>query len=79
MAEKNKDDMHIRISGLKNACDELENEVTRQESEVDEMIEVDHTAREKEQKLHQESIVNLKALNQDLKRELEELLNSTKA
>ena len=41
MAEKNKDDMHIKISGLKNACDELESEVTRQEAEVVELIDKD--------------------------------------
>ena len=36
------------IAGLKNACDELENEVTRQEAEVVEMIDTDEKDRAKD-------------------------------
>tara|TARA_B110000285_G_C14763929_1_gene440826 strand:- start:94 stop:351 length:258 start_codon:yes stop_codon:yes gene_type:complete len=79
MAEQKKNEMTAHIAGLKNACDELENEVTRQEAEVLEMVSTDEESRTKEQKDHQAEIISLKDLNLDLKRQLEELLNTTKA
>lgn len=46
MAEQNKDDMASKISGYKHACDELENEVSRQEAEVLEMVSKDQNNRD---------------------------------
>ena len=40
--------MTEHIAGLKNACDELEGEVTRQEQEIEEMISTDDKSRTKE-------------------------------
>ena len=56
------------IAGLKGACDELENEVTRQEAEVIEMVAKDETDRASDQKKHQAEIIHLKDANQDYKR-----------
>ena len=52
MAEQKKNEMTALIAGLKNACDELENEVTRQEAEVLEMVSKDEEDRTREQKDH---------------------------
>ena len=52
MAEQKKNEMTAHIGGLKNACDELENEVTRQEAEVLEMVSKDEEDRTREQKAH---------------------------
>ena len=61
---------------MRQACDELENEVTRQDQEIIEMVKKDEEDRAREQKAHEDQVEYLKALNQDYKRELEELLST---
>lgn len=76
MAEQKKSEMQTNITQLRQACDELENEVTRQDQEIIEMVKKDEEDRAREQKAHEDQVEYLKALNQDYKRELEELLST---
>ena len=77
MAEQKKSEMQTNITQLRQACDELENEVTRQDQEIIEMVKKDEEDRAREQKAHEDQVEYLKALNQDYKRELGELLSTS--
>ena len=54
MAEQKKSEMQTNITQLRQACDELENEVTRQDQEIIEMVKKDEEDRAREQKAHED-------------------------
>lgn len=71
MAEQKKNEMQTNITQLRQAYDELENEVTRLDQEIIDIIKKDEEERAREQKAHEDQVEYLKALNQDYKSELE--------
>ena len=77
MAEQKKNEMQTNITQLRQACDELEAEVTRQDQNIIDLVKKDEEDRLREQKAHDDQVEYLKALNQDYKRELEELLSTS--
>ena len=76
MAEQKKNEMQTNITQLRQAYDELENEVQRLEQEIVDIIKKDEEERQREQKAHEDQVEYLKALNQDYKSELEQLLST---
>ena len=76
MAEQKKNGMQTNITQLRQAYDELENEVTRLDQEIIDIIKKDEEERAREQKAHEDQVEYLKALNQDYKSELEQLLST---
>ena len=76
MAEQKKNEMQTNITQLRQAQDELENEVTRLDQEIVDIIKKDEEERQREQKAHEDQVEYLKALNQDYKSELEQLLST---
>ena len=76
MAEQKKNEMQTNITQLRQAYDELENEVTRLDQEIVDIIKKDEEERAREQKAHEDQVEYLKALNQDYKSELEQLLST---
>ena len=76
MAEQKKNEMQTNITQLRQAYDELENEVTRLDQEIIDIIKKDEEERAREQKAHEDQVEYLKALNQDYKSELEQLLST---
>ena len=77
MAEQKKNEMQTNITQLRQAYDELENEVTRLDQEIIDIIKKDEEERAREQKAHEDQVEYLKALNQDYKSELEQLLSTS--
>lgn len=78
MAEQKKNEMQTNITQLRQACEESENEVTRLEQELVDIVAKDEEDNKREQKAHEDQVDYLKALNQDYKSELEQLLSSNK-
>ena len=78
MAEQKKNEMQSTIKQLDDTCNELEREVDRMEQEIDDIIKRDEEERQREQKAHEDQVEYLKALNQDFKNELENLLSAPK-
>ena len=78
MAEQKKNEMQSTIKQLDDTCNELEREVDRLEQEIDDVIKRDEEERQREQKAHEDQVEYLKALNQDFKNELEQLLSTPK-
>mmetsp|Transcript_6728 Transcript_6728/g.11292 ORF Transcript_6728/g.11292 Transcript_6728/m.11292 type:complete len:103 (-) Transcript_6728:110-418(-) len=76
MAEQKKNEMQTNITQLKQACEELENEVQRLDQEIYDIIKKDEEDRQKDQKSHEDQVEYLKALNQDYKSDLEQLLST---
>ena len=79
MAEQKKNEMQTNITQLRQACEELENEVTRLDQEIIDIIKRDEEDRQRDQKAHGDQVEYLKALNQDYKSELEGLLSTNQA
>ena len=79
MAEQKKNEMQTNITQLRQACEELENEVTRLDQEIIDIIKRDEEDRQRDQKAHEDQVEYLKALNQDYKSELEGLLSTNQA
>ena len=77
MAEQKKNEMQTNITQLRQACDELESEVSRLEQEIIDIVKKDKEDRDKDQKAHEDQVEYLKALNQDYKSELEQLLSTS--
>ena len=77
MAEQKKNEMQTNITQLRQACDELESEVSRLEQETIDIVKKDKEERDKDQKAHEDQVEYLKALNQDYKSELEQLLSTS--
>lgn len=63
MAEQKKNEMQTNITQLRQAYDELENEVTRLDQEIVDIIKKDEEERAREQKAHEDQVEYLKALN----------------
>lgn len=78
MAEQKKNEIQTNITQLRQACEESENEVTRLEQEMVDIVGKDEDDNKREQKAHEDQVEYLKALNQDYKSELEQLLNTNK-
>ena len=78
MAEQKKNEMQTNITQLRQACEELENEVTRLDQEIIDIVAKDEDDNKREQKAHEDQVDYLKALNQDYKSELEQLLSTNK-
>ena len=76
MAEQKKSEMQTNITQLRQACDELENEVTRQDQEIIEMVKKDEEDTARDQKAHEDQVQYLRELNLDYKKELEQLLST---
>ena len=79
MAEQKKNEMQTNITQLRQAYDELENEVTRLDQEIIDIIKKDEEDRQRDQKAHEDQVEYLKALNQDYKSELEQLLSTNQS
>jgi predicted nucleic acid-binding Zn-ribbon protein len=79
MAEQKKNEMQNNITQLRQAYDELENEVTRLDQEIIDIIKKDEEDRQRDQKAHEDQVEYLKALNQDYKSELEQLLSTNQS
>ena len=78
MAEQKKNEMQTNITQLRQACEELENEVTRLDQEIIDIVAKDEEDNKREQKAHEDQVDYLKALNLDYKSELEQLLSTNK-
>lgn len=78
MAEQKKNEMQTNITQLRQACEELENEVTRLDQEIIDIVAKDEEENKRDQKAHEDQVDYLKALNQDYKSELEQLLSTNK-
>ena len=76
MAEQKKNEMQTNITQLRQACDELESEVSRLDQEIIDVVKKDEEDRAREQKAHNDQVEYLRALNQDYKQELEDLLST---
>jgi uncharacterized protein involved in exopolysaccharide biosynthesis len=76
MAEQKKNEMQTNITGLRQSCEELESEVVRLEEEVVNIVQNAEGDIQREQKAHEDQVEYLKALNQDYKSELEQLLST---
>ena len=76
MAEQKKNEMQTNITQLRQACDELESEVSRLDQEIIDVVKKDEEDRAREQKAHNDQVEYLRALNQDYKKELEDLLST---
>jgi dynein light intermediate chain len=63
MAEQKKNEMQTNITQLRQAYDELENEVTRLDQEIIDIIKKDEEDRQRDQKAHEDQVEYLKALN----------------
>ena len=77
MAEQKKNEMQTNITQLRQACEELESEVTRLDQEIIDIVQKDEDDNKREEKAHLDQVDYLKALNQDYKSELEQLLSTT--
>ena len=55
---------------MRQACEELENEVQRLDQEIIDIVGKDEEDNKREQKAHEDQVEYLKALNQDYKYEL---------
>merc|ERR1711935_161452 len=77
MAEQKKNEMQTNITQLRQACEELESEVTRLQDEIVNIVGKDEEDNKREQKAHEDQVDYLKALNQDYKSELEQLLSTS--
>ena len=53
MAEQKKNEMQTNITQLRQACEELENEVTRLEQEIVDIVAKDEEDNKREQKAHE--------------------------
>ena len=76
MAEQKKNEMQTNITQLRQACEELEAEVARQDQNIIDIQKKDEEDRKREEQAHKDQVDYLKALNLDYKRELEELLST---
>lgn len=76
MAEQKKNEMQTNITQLRQSCEELESEVLRLEEEIVNIVQKDEDDIKREQKEHEDKVDYLKALNQDYKSELEQLLST---
>ena len=54
MAEQKKNEMQTNITQLRQAYDELENEVTRLDQEIIDIIKKDEEDRQRDQKAHED-------------------------
>ena len=79
MAEQKKNEMQTNIQQLRTAYDELEHEVKRLDDEIVNVVKQDEEDRQRDQKAHEDQVEYLKALNQDYKSELEQLLSTNQA
>ena len=79
MAEQKKNEMQTNIQQLRTAYDELEQEVKRLDEEIVNITKQDEEDRQRDQKAHEDQVEYLKALNQDYKSELEQLLSTNTA
>jgi len=70
MAEQKKNEMQTNITQLRQACEELESEVGRFDSEIVDIVGKDEDDNKREQKAHEDQVEYLKLLNQDYKKEL---------
>ena len=77
-AEQRKTEMQQQIKQLDQTCDDLHREVERLEQEIDDMVRRDEEERQTEQKSHEDQVDYLKAVNQDYKNELEQILSTPK-
>ena len=68
--------MQTNITQLRQSCEELESEVVRLEEEIVNIVQKDEDDTKREQKAHEDQVDYLKALNQDYKSELEQLLST---
>ena len=71
MAEQKKNEMQTNITQLRQACEELENEVGRLDQEIVDIVKKDEEDKQRDEKAHKEQVDYLMALNQDYKKELE--------
>jgi dynein light intermediate chain len=78
MAEQKKNEMQTNITQLRQSCDELESEVTRQDQEIIDVVKKEEEEVARESKAHEDQINYLKALNTDYERELKEILSTKK-
>jgi dynein light intermediate chain len=76
MAEQKKNEMQTSITQLKQGCDDLEQQVQQLDQSIIDMVKKDEEDRAREQKAHDDQVEYLKALNQDYKKELEDLLST---
>ena len=68
--------MQTNIGQLRTQCDELEEEVQKLDQNIEDMQKKDEDERNRENKAHEDQVEYLRALNQDYKKELEELLST---
>jgi outer membrane murein-binding lipoprotein Lpp len=54
MAEQKKNEMQTNITQLRQACEELENEVTRLDQEIIDIVAKDEEDNKREQKAHED-------------------------
>ena len=78
MAEQKKNEMATNIKQLEETCEELQREVERLDQEIEDIIKKDEEDQQREQKAHEDQVEYLKALNQDYKNELEQVLSAPK-
>lgn len=76
MAEMSKNEMQTSIAQLRQACDELEGQVAELDREVEEIESKNDDDMKREQKAHADQVEYLSALNEDYKKELEQLLST---
>ena len=76
MAEQGKNEMSSNIKQLEDTCNEHAEEIQRLNKEIEETVKRDEEERLREEKGHQDQVEYLNALNDDYKRELEDLLST---
>ena len=76
MAEQKKNEMQTNITQLRQACEDLENEVARLDQEIIDIAKKDADDSTRDEKAHQEQVRYLMDLNLDYKKELEQLLST---
>ena len=76
MAEQGKNEMSSNIKQLEDTCNEHAEEIHRLNKEIEETVKRDEEERLREEKGHQDQVEYLNALNDDYKRELEDLLST---
>jgi len=76
MAEQKKNEMQTNITQLRQACEDLENEVARLDQEIIDIAKKDADDSARDEKAHQEQVRYLMDLNLDYKKELEQLLST---
>ena len=76
MAEQKKNEMQTNITQLRQACEDLENEVACLDQEIIDIAKKDADDSTRDEKAHQEQVRYLMDLNLDYKKELEQLLST---